>query len=102
MTVEELALKHIAERSGDSLGSPVNALYEGYLAGYAEATRWRDPKVELPDYYQKVDVKFKRGGVVDYASAALLVDDDGSYFFGDYHFDIVIDFDRVIGWRPIE
>ena len=77
--------------------------YKAYLAGYSEAMRWRDPKVELPDYYKKVIVKYQREDLkIDYECVSLLADDDGAYFFGDYHFNIVIDFDKVIGWKPIE
>lgn len=69
----------------------------------SEAMRWRDPNTELPDYYKKVIVKYERNdSKIDYACVARLADDDGAYFFGDYNFDIVIDFDKVIGWRPIE
>ena len=73
-----------------------------YTKGYMEAMRWRDPKEEPPDYYKKVVVKYQRANLkIDYACVSRLAD-DGAYFFGDYHFDIVIDFDKVIGWRPIE
>ena len=74
-----------------------------FEAGYNEAMRWRDPNIELPDYYKKVVVKYERDdSKIDYACVSRLSDDDGAYFFGDYHFDIVIDFNTVIGWKPIE
>ena len=80
-----------------------DACYDGYMGGYNEAMRWRDPNIELPDYYKKVIVKYERDdSTIDYACVSRLADDEGDYFFGDYHFDIVIDFNRVIGWRPIE
>lgn len=77
-------------------------LYMGYLAGYKEVTRWRDPEVELPEYYKKVEIKIKRDDVVDYVNASLLAEDDGSLFFGDYNFMIFIKLKDVIGWRPIK
>jgi hypothetical protein len=74
-----------------------------YTKGYMEAMRWRDPKEELPEYYKKVIVKYERDDLkIDHECVSLLADDDGAYFFGNYRFDIIIDFDRVIGWRPIE
>ena len=80
-----------------------NSDQSGYVAGATEAMRWIDPNIELPDYYKKVIVKYERDdSKIDYACVSRLADDDGAYFFGDYRFDIVIDFDKVIGWRPIE
>lgn len=73
-----------------------------FLAGYNEAMRWRDPKIELPEYYKKVEIKIKRDDVVDYVNASLLAEDDDSLFFGDYNFVIFIKLKDVIGWRPIE
>ena len=73
-----------------------------YTKGYMEAMRWRDPKIELPEYYKKVEIKIKRDDVVDYVNASLLAEDDGSLFFGDYNFVIFIKLKDVIGWRPIE
>lgn len=74
-----------------------------FIAGYNEAIRFRDPKEELPEYYKKVIVKYERDDLkIDHECVSLLADDDGTYFFGNYRFDIIIDFDKVIGWRPIE
>ena len=70
---------------------------------HEEAIRWRDPNIELPNYYKKVVVKYERDDLnIDHECVALLADNDGAYFFGNYRFDIFIDFDKVIGWRPIE
>lgn len=76
--------------------------HKSFMVGYKEAMRWRDPKIELPEYYKKVEIKIKRDDVVDYVNASLLAEDDGSLFFGDYNFVIFIKLKDVIGWRPIE
>lgn len=79
------------------------AIKIGKANGHEEAMQWIDPNIELPDYYKKVIVKYQRDdSKIDYACVSRLADDEGNYFFGDYHFDIIIDFDRVIGWRPTE
>ena len=100
-TAEEKAIEYsnsegIYDEHGETL------LHMGYLAGHNEAMRWRDPKIELPEYYKKVEIKIKRDDVVDYVNASLLAEDDGSLFFGDYNFVIFIKLKDVIGWRPIE
>lgn len=104
MTVEEKAGEY-AEKTEAEYGfdmHPKTASFQGFIAGYAEAMRWRDPKIELPEYYKKVEIKIKRDDVVDYVNASLLAEDDGSLFFGDYNFAIFIKLKNVIGWRPIE
>ena len=101
MTVEEKA-KEYSNSKGIYNEHGERLLYMGYLAGYKDATRWRDPKEELPEYYKKVEIKIKRDDVVDYVNASLLAEDDGSLFFGDYNFVIFIKLKDVIGWRPIE
>ena len=30
------------------------AWYDGYVEGYNEAMRWRDPEVELPEFNKKI------------------------------------------------
>lgn len=104
MTVEEKAGMYAAKTEAD-FGfdmHPKTASFQGFIDGYAEAMRWRDPKEELPEYYKKVEIKIKRDDVVDYVNASLLAEDDGSLFFGDYNFVIFIKLKDVIGWRPIE
>ena len=79
------------------------AIKIGKANGHEEAMQWIDPNIKLPDYYKKVTVKYRRDDLkIDYACVSRLADDEGNYFFGDYRFDIVIDFDKVIGWKPIE
>ena len=49
--------------------------------------QWIDPNIEPPDYYKKVIVKYQREDLkIDYACVSRLADDEGNYFFGDYHF----------------
>ena len=107
MTVEEKAEKYaidfVKSRYRDIYSVDAkfafNAVKHDWLAGHAEAIRWRDPEKELPE---KDEIKIKRDDVVDYVNASLLAEDDGSLFFGDYNFVIFIKLKDVIGWRPIE
>lgn len=59
----------------------------GYLQGYSEAMRWRDPKEELPEnvglYLCKCEKKL-------------------GFYFDIVFFNKVWRSDNVIGWRPIE
>jgi hypothetical protein len=70
----------------------------GYLKGYNEATRWRDPKVELPENGEPVIVKYmtakeiKKYGIAKYFELGIgnpwtIEGSTGR---------------EVIGWRPIE
>ena len=107
-TVEEKATEYVSNQFSKlehsyEMQEMIFRTEDGFLAGYSEAMQWIDPNIELPDYYKKVIVKYERGdSKIDYACVSRLADDDGAYFFGDYHFDIFIDFDKVIGWKPIE
>ena len=84
-----------------------------YLAGYNEAMRWRDPKVELPKEGVDVFVKIKRSGdcgvEILYTSSAVVNDFyhskhdnpfgcEGYFPSGNGGRVRVI----VIGWKPIE
>ena len=76
-----------------------------YLAGYAEAMRWRDQKEELPDCDTQVMIK---GGILknevgpdienDYSAGYY---DDGVWYVSptDYY---SIEIKNPTGWRPIE
>ena len=47
MTEEEKAKEYLDEISGNSLGSPINAAYSGFIAGYNEAMRCQSsPKIK--------------------------------------------------------
>lgn len=92
-TVEEKAMEFTKNRK-NVVGLPVNDLWifeEGFVEGYIEATRWRDPKQELPKDEQ-VLVKTDKDKI-------LLV----TYWVekGDFvYWDAPVY--NVIGWRPIE
>ncbi len=46
-TAEEKANEYLDKISGDSLGSPINAAYSGFIAGYNEAMRCQsNPKIK--------------------------------------------------------
>lgn len=86
-TAEEKANEFLDKNIVDLLGSPPDAAYEGFIAGYAEALRWRDPKEELPEnvglYLCKCEKKL-------------------GFYFDIVFFNKVWRSDNVIGWRPIE
>lgn len=97
-TAEEKANEYLAEISGNSLGSPINAAYSGFLAGYNEATRWRDPEVEQPENGEPVIVKYMTArGIKKYGIA--------KYFELGIGNPWTIEGStgrKVIVWRPIE
>ena len=82
-----------------------DAWYYGYVAGYEEAMRWRDPKEELPNRDMQVVIK---GGILknevgpdienDYSAGYY---DDGVWYVSptDYY---SIEIENPTGWRPIE
>ena len=104
-TAEEKAKEYLDEISGNSLGSPINAVYSGFIAGYNEAMRWQDPKEELPNLDMQVVIK---GGILknevgqdienDYSAGYY---EDGVWYVSptDYY---SIEIENPTGWRPIE
>ena len=67
----------------------------GYLQGYSEAIRWRDPKEECPGKSLPVVVKYE------------VSDGHVKYWVEEYSYErFVHDADdigaKIIGWRPIE
>ena len=73
---------------------------EAQKEGYKEATRWRDPKEELPEVGMKVLVKTSNG---KYSVTEMYIYKDsigttlGAEWRGSYDFRM-----SIIGWRPIE
>jgi hypothetical protein len=87
MTVEEKA-KEYSNSEGIYNEHGERLLYMGYLAGYKEATRWRDPKEELPEEAGLYLCKCKSNRL--------------GFYFEIVFFNKVWRSDKVIGWRPIE
>lgn len=73
-----------------------DACYDGYVTGYTEAMRWRDPKEEPPINQDIVLVKTDNDC---YATAYFHGKASGFICYGD---DAYIEFGDIIGWRPIE
>lgn len=67
---------------------------DGYKAGYREAMRWIDPKEEMPEIGEFVQVKCKRDSVWHDHDKVILDR------FGNKKFEYMPYY--VIGWRPIE
>ena len=90
-----------------------DACYDGYMAGYAEAMRWRDPKEELPEEDADVFVKVIRSGEYGdetiYTSSRVVNDfyhsNDADPFGCEGYYPagnggrVRV---TVIGWRPTE
>ena len=97
-TVGEKANEYLDKISGDSLGSPINAVYSGFIAGYNEAMRWRDPKVELPENGEPVIVKYMTAkGIKKYGIAKYFKLGIGNPWTIEGSTSR-----EIIGWRPIE
>lgn len=95
-TIGEKANEYLDKISGDSLGSPINAAFSGFIAGYAEALRWRDPEVDPPTNQDVVLVKTDNNC---YATAYYHGKASGFITYGE---DAYVEFGEIIGWRPIE
>jgi hypothetical protein len=95
-TAEQKALKYAIESNKNP--SEYDVTYNGYIAGYEEAIRWRDPKVELPENGEPVIVKYMTArGIKKYGIA--------KYFELGIGNPWTIEGStgrEVIGWRPIE
>ena len=70
-----------------NVGGWIARMKEAFIAGHAEAMRWRDPKEVLPEevglYLCKCEKKL-------------------GFYFDIVFFNKVWRSDNVIGWRPIE
>jgi hypothetical protein len=97
MTVEEKA-KEYSNSEGIYNEHGERLLYMGYLAGYKDATRWRDPKQELPDIDESVIVKYRTAKNVEKYGI-------GKYFNLGIGNPWTIEGStsrKIIVWRPIE
>ncbi len=93
-TIEEKADEYIRSVINESMGSAVNAAYDGFIAGYKEAMRWRDLKEELPEY---------KGEYFQ----ILLKNPNGIYFLREIFSQDNIDYLLLVEgdycvWKPIE
>ncbi|MGJ7024954.1 hypothetical protein [Petrimonas sulfuriphila] len=97
-TIEEKADLYIKFGWWRTVNGWINRVKEGYIQGYKEATRWRDPKEELPEIGKPIIVKYRTAKDVE------------KYGIAKY-FDLGIGNPwtiegstgrNVIGWRPIE
>ena len=115
MTVEEKAGMYAAKTEAEYGFDmhPKTASFQGFIAGYAEAIRWRDPKEELPEEGVDVFVKMIRSGEYGeetiYTSSHVVNNfyhDSESNPFGCEGYYAAGNGGRVritvIGWRPIE
>lgn len=100
MTVEEMAGEY-AEKTEAEYGfdmHPKTASFQGFIDGYSEALRWRDPKVEPPETGKPVLVKYRTAKDVEKYGIA-------KYFNLGIGNPWTIEGStnrNVIGWRPIE
>lgn len=99
-TIEEKADLYIKFGWWRTVNGWINRVKEGYIQGYKEATRWRDPKEELPEVGMKVLVKTSNG---KYSVTEMYIYKEssgttlGAEWRGSYDFRM-----SVIGLRPIE
>jgi hypothetical protein len=97
MTPEEKA-KEYSNSKGLYNEHGERLLYMGYLAGYKEVARWRDPKEVLPTAGEPVIVKYRTAKNVEKHGI-------GKYFNLGIGNPWTIEGStgrEVIGWRPIE
>lgn len=96
-TAEEKANEFLDKNIGDLLGSPFDAAYEGFIAGYAEAMRWRDPKIELPHIGESVIVKYRTAKNVEKHGVGRYI----NLGIGNPWTIEGSTSREVVGWRPI-
>lgn len=108
-TTEEKAIAFVRELQREELtNSNHSGLYiinevlgvahESFIAGYEEATRWRNPEVELPKTGESVIVKYRTAKNVEKHGI-------GKYFnlgIGNPWTAEGSTSRNIIGWRPIE
>jgi len=95
---EEKAIAFVRELQEELISSNHSGFYiineilgvahKSFMSGYNEASRWRDPKEELPDDAGLYLCKCKSNRL--------------GFYFEIVFFNKVWRSDKVIGWRPIE
>lgn len=97
MTAEEVADKHLSETMKGSMGSPRNLFYDGFLEGYNEAMRWRDPVNDPPICNDLMQVKYGDifSNTIDYGHYRYLED------MGMWDIEELANI-KVLAWRPIK
>lgn len=95
-TVEEKAERYANEMYQDA--KEWDAWYDGYMGGYTEAMRWRDPKVELPEIVEPVIVKYRTAKNVEKHGIAKYFE----LWIGNPWTIEGSTGREVVGWRPIE
>lgn len=79
----------------------IDAYVTGAMTEISELLKWRDPKVELPNYYKTVLIKYLKDGLYRYATAWLAVSDNDEYLWTIDETDVIINDKNVHFWRPI-
>lgn len=102
-TAEEKAERYANEMYQDA--NEWDACYDGYINGYNEATRWRDPEVELPEFnkndylngdYKRYLIKVVKGSISPRRYVTI------GWLISANRWNVEMDWVNVIGWRPIE
>ena len=96
-TAEEKANEYLCKSIGVPLGSPLNAAYNGFIAGYAEAMRWRDSANDPPKCNDLMQIKY-----VNIFSDDIIYEHDR--YLGDmgmWGIEQSVDI-KVLAWRPIK
>ena len=113
---EEKAIAFVRELQRDELTNSnhggfyiineiLGVAHKSFIAGYAEAMRWRDPKEELPEFnkndypngdYKRYLIKVVRGSISKQIYVAV------GWLISANRWNVEVDWVNVIGWRPIE
>jgi len=114
-TAEEKAIAFVRELHEKLISSNHSGFYiiieilgvahKSFMIGYSEATRWRDPKEELPNRDMQVVIK---GGILKNEVGPDIENDysAGYYYDGVWYVSPTdyysIEIENPTGWRPIE
>lgn len=98
-TIEEIARDY--QRSDEDDGTTATAFQNGAEWMRKELTRWHDPKEELPQYYNVVEVKWYGSGLSRISTAWLSAGDAGGYLWTIEGTSRLINVRNILGWREI-